>query len=213
MEAERLRINPENLNPEEIQRVVGVLKDGGVIIYPTDTVYGIGCDITKKRAVERVARIKGVKPDKAKFAMIFYDLSHISQYTKPLNSSVFRLIKKVLPGAYTLILEANSNVPKIFNQSAKKEVGIRVPDHTVPREIVRVLGSPIVTTSVLDEDEIIEYTTDPDDVYEKFKNLVDLVIDGGFGNNIPSTILDLTGDEIEVIREGLGSVEGLEWLF
>lgn len=210
MEAERLRINPENLNPEEIQRVVGVLKDGGVIIYPTDTVYGIGCDITKKRAVERVARIKGVKPDKAKFAMIFYDLSHISQYTKPLNSSVFRLIKKVLPGAYTLILEANSNVPKIFNQSAKKEVGIRVPDHTVPREIVRVLGSPIVTTSVLDEDEIIEYTTDPDDVYEKFKNLVDLVIDGGFGNNIPSTILDLTGDEIEVIREGLGSVEGLE---
>ncbi len=210
MEAERLRINPENLNPEEIQRVVGVLKDGGVIIYPTDTVYGIGCDITKKRAVERVARIKGVKPDKAKFAMIFYDLSHISQYTKPLNSSVFRLIKKVLPGAYTLILEANSNVPKIFNQSAKKEVGIRVPDHPIPREIVRVLGSPIVTTSVLDEDEIVEYTTDPDDVYEKFKNQVDLVIDGGFGNNIPSTILDLTGDEIEVIREGLGSVEGLE---
>ena len=210
MEAERLRINPENLNPEEIQRVVGVLKDGGVIIYPTDTVYGIGCDITKKRAVERVARIKGVKPEKAKFAMIFYDLSHISQYTKPLDSSVFRLIKKVLPGAYTLILEANSNVPKIFNQSAKKEVGIRVPDHPIPREIVRVLGSPIVTTSVLDEDEIVEYTTDPDDVYEKFKNQVDLVIDGGFGNNIPSTILDLTGDEIEVIREGLGSVEGLE---
>ena len=209
MEAERLRMNPEKLNAAEVQRVVDVLKGGGVIIYPTDTVYGIGCDITKKRAVERVARIKGVKPDKAKFAMIFYDLSHISQYTKPLNSSVFRLIKKVLPGAYTLILEANSNVPKIFNQSAKKEVGIRVPDHPIPREIVRVLGSPIVTTSVLDEDEIVEYTTDPDDVYEKFKNQVDLVIDGGFGNNIPSTILDLTGDGIEVIREGMGSLDEL----
>lgn len=209
MEAERLRMNPEKLNAVEVQRVVDVLKGGGVIIYPTDTVYGIGCDITKKRAVERVARIKGVKPEKAKFAMIFYDLSHISQYTKPLDSSVFRLIKKVLPGAYTLILEANSNVPKIFNQSAKKEVGIRVPDHPIPREIVRVLGNPIVTTSVLDDDEIVEYTTDPDDVYEKFKNLVDLVIDGGFGNNIPSTILDLTGDGIEVIREGMGSLDEL----
>lgn len=209
MEAERLRMNPEKLNTAEIQRVVDVLKGGGVIIYPTDTVYGIGCDITKKRAVERVARIKGVKPEKAKFAMIFYDLSHISQYTKPLDSSVFRLIKKVLPGAYTLILEANSNVPKIFNQSAKKEVGIRVPDHPIPREIVRVLGNPIVTTSVLDDDEIVEYTTDPDDVYEKFKNLVDLVIDGGFGNNIPSTILDLSSGGIEVIREGMGSLEEL----
>jgi len=210
MEAKRLRMNPENLNAAEVQRVVDVLKAGGVIIYPTDTVYGIGCDITKKRAVERVARIKGVKPEKAKFAMIFYDLSHISQYTKPLDNSVFRLIKNILPGAYTLILEANSNVPKIFNQSAKKEVGIRVPDHPIPREIVRVLGNPIVTTSVLDDDEIVEYTTDPDDVYEKFKHDVDLVIDGGFGNNIPSTILNLTGGDIEVIREGMGDLEGLE---
>lgn len=210
MEAERLRMNPEKLNAAEVQRVVDVLRSGGVIIYPTDTVYGIGCDINKKRAVERIARIKGVKPEKAKFAMIFYDLSHISQYTKPLDNSVFRLIKNILPGAYTLILEANSNVPKIFNQSAKKEVGIRVPDHPIPREIVRILGSPIVTTSVLDDDEIVEYTTDPDDVYEKFKHDVDLVIDGGFGNNIPSTILNLTGGDIEVIREGMGDLEGLK---
>ena len=207
MEAKRIRINPDNVNISELQQVVDVLERGGVIIYPTDTIYGLGCDITKKRAVERIAKIKGVDAQKAKFSMVFYDLSHIAAYTKPIENSMFRLIKKALPGPYTFILEANSNVPKIFGQSSKKEVGIRVPDHDIPREIVRALGNPIVTTSVLDEDEILEYTTDPDDLYEQYKNVVDLIIDAGFGNNIPSSILDCTGGSCVVIREGMGSVE------
>ncbi|KAB1066051.1 L-threonylcarbamoyladenylate synthase [Salibacter halophilus] len=208
MAAEKIRINPDNVNASEIDRVVSILKNGGVIVYPTDTVYGIGCDITNKKAVERVARLKGVKAKEAKFAMIFHDLSHLSEYTKPLDNTTFRLMKKALPGPFTFILEANNQVPKIF-ANKKKEVGIRIPDHEIPREIVRVLGNPIVTTSVHDDDEIVEYTTDPDDVYEQFKDLVDAVVDGGFGNNIPSTIVDCTGDELEIIRQGLGQLEEL----
>lgn len=206
MDAELVRINPNNPNPSEIKRVVDCLHSGGVIIYPTDTVYGLGCDITKPKAIERLARLKGMKAEDAKLALIFFDLSHLSEYTKPLDNRIFRLMKKALPGAFTFILEANNNVPKVFKHK-KKEVGIRVPDNIIPREIVRQLGNPIVTTSVIDEDDLVEYTTDPQMIYENFRTKVDMVVDGGYGNNIPSTIVSCIGEEFEIIRQGLGQLD------
>jgi tRNA threonylcarbamoyl adenosine modification protein (Sua5/YciO/YrdC/YwlC family) len=200
-----IRIHPENPSTRQIKTVVECLNEGGVIIFPTDTVYGLGCDIYEGKAIERIARIKGIKKEKANFSFICHDLSHLADYTRPLNNSVYKLMKASLPGPYTFILNANSNVPKIF-QSKKKTVGIRVPDNRIPVEIVRELGHPIMTTSVYDEDEILEYTTDPELIHEKFKDLVDLVIDGGYGDNQPSTILDCTGEEIFVIREGKGKI-------
>jgi tRNA threonylcarbamoyl adenosine modification protein (Sua5/YciO/YrdC/YwlC family) len=206
MAAEFIKIYPENPEIKKIQRIVEVLRDGGVIIYPTDTVYGMGCDIHKQRAVERIAQIKGIKPKKHNFSFICYDLSDIADYTRALSTPVFKVMKKALPGPYTFILEANNQVPKILN-SNKKTVGIRVPDHPVPRLLVKELGSPILTTSIRDEDDVVEYSTDPELIYEKYKDLVDIVIDGGYGKNVASTILDCTGNQIEVVREGLGSVE------
>ncbi|HOW25919.1 MAG TPA: L-threonylcarbamoyladenylate synthase [Bacteroidales bacterium] len=200
-----LRIHPETPGERQIKTVVECLNDGGVIIFPTDTVYGLGCDIYQGKAIERIARIKGIKKEKANFSFICHDLSHLADYTRPLNNSVYKLMKASLPGPYTFILNANSNVPKIF-QSRKKTVGIRVPDNKIPIEIVKELGHPIMTTSVYDEDEILEYSTDPELIHEKFKDLVDIVIDGGYGDNEPSTILDCTGEEIFVIREGKGEI-------
>jgi len=201
-----LKIYDENPNQREIQKAVEVLKAGGVIIYPTDTVYGIGCDIFDQKAIERVARIKHLDAEKAHFSFICYDLSHISDFTKPLDNTIYKLMKKNLPGPFTFILEANNNVPKLM-KSKKKTVGIRIPNNNIIREIVKELGHPILTTSVIDEDELIEYTTDPELIYEKYENLVDIVIDGGFGNSEPSTIVDCTGEEIEIIRQGLGVLE------
>lgn len=195
----------ENPNPREIQKIVEVLRKGGLIIYPTDAVYGLGCDITNARAVEKVARIKGVKVEKNNFSFICSDLSHISDYTKPISSAVFKLMKKNLPGAFTFILEANNNLPKYFK--GKKTVGIRVPDNNIIREIVRELGNPILSTSIHDEDEILEYTTDPGLIYEKYQDLADIVIDGGYGELIPSTIVDCTNEEILIVREGKGNLE------
>lgn len=195
----------ENPNLRDILKIVEVLQKGGLIIYPTDTVYGLGCDITNAKAVEKVARIKGVKVEKNNFSFICSDLSHISDYTKPISSSVFKLMKKNLPGAFTFILDANNNLPKYFK--GKKTVGIRVPDNNIIREIVRELGNPILSTSVYDEDEILEYTTDPELIHEKYQDIADLVIDGGYGELIPSTIVDCTGDEILIIREGKGVLE------
>lgn len=185
--------------------VVDCLNDAGVVIFPTDTVYGLGCDIYQSKAIERVARIKGIKKEKANFSFICHDLSNLADYARPLNNSVYKLMKATLPGPFTFILNANSNVPKIF-QSKKKTVGIRVPDNKIPVEIVKELGHPILSTSVYDEDEILEYTTDPELIHEKFKDLVDIVIDGGYGDNQPSTILDCTGEEVWVIREGKGKI-------
>ncbi|RZS96771.1 translation factor SUA5 [Cecembia calidifontis] len=206
MAAEFIKLHAENPEMRKIQKIVDILRDGGVIIYPTDTVYGMGCDIHNQRAVERIAQIKGIKPKKHNFSFICYDLSNISEYTRALSTPVFKVMKKALPGPYTFILEANNSVPKILN-SNKKTVGIRVPDHSIPRLLVKELGSPILTTSIHDEDDVIEYSTDPELIYEKYKDLVDVVIDGGYGNNVASTILDCTGDEIEVVREGLGPVD------
>ena len=201
-----IRIHPVNPDQRQILKVVDVLRNGGVIIYPTDTVYGIGCDIFNQKAVERVARIKGVKPEKTNFSFIFYDLSHLSDYTRQIDNAVFKLLKKYLPGPYTFILPASNKVPKIF-KNKKKTVGIRIPDNLISLEIVKELGNPIITTSIHDEDDILEYTTDPELIHEKYESLVDLVIDGGFGNNTPSTVIDCTNEEPEIIRPGIGTFE------
>ena len=200
-----LRIYPENPNPKEIKKVVDCLKNGGVIIYPTDTVYGIGCDVNNKKAMERVCRIKGLDIKKHNLAFVCYDLSHIADFTKQLSTSIYKLMKKTLPGPYTFILEANNSIPKLFKNS-KKEIGIRIPDNNIPREIVKELGNPIATTSVKDKDMLIEYSTDPELIYEHFNKLVDIVIDGGYGEAIPSTIVDCTNNTPEIIRKGKGDI-------
>lgn len=196
-----LKIHPENPSDRLIQQAVEILKQGGVIIYPTDTVYGLGCDITKQHAIEKVAQIKGVKAEKANFSFICYDLSHISDFTKPINNRLFKIMKRNLPGPFTFILEANNNVPKIL-KSNRKTIGIRVPDNNIIRNIVKELGNPILTTSLKTNDEIIEYNTDPELIYEEYENLVDLVIDGGYGGLVASTIIDCTDDEIKITRLG-----------
>ncbi|MGJ1445516.1 L-threonylcarbamoyladenylate synthase [Sphingobacterium spiritivorum] len=201
-----IRIYENNPNEKAIQQVVDVLKRGGVIIYPTDTVYGIGCDITNHKAIERVCEIRGMKVDKANLSFICYDLTDISQYTKPFDTSVFRVLKKALPGPFTFIFNASGQVPKLLS-SKKKTIGIRVPDNHIVREIVRVLGNPIVTASIRDEDDILEYSTDPELIHEKYENMVDLVIDGGYGDNVASTVVDLTGGDFEIVREGKGDLE------
>ena len=208
MAAEFIKLYPENPDPRKIQKIVETLRDGGVIIYPTDTIYGMGCDIHNQRAIERISLIKGIKPKKHNFSFICYDLSNISEYTRALSTSVFKVMKKALPGPYTFILEANNSVPKILN-SNKKTVGIRVPDNNIPRLLVKELGAPILSTSIRDDDQVVEYATDPELIYEKYKDLVDVVIDGGYGSNVASTVLDCTGGMIEVIREGLGSVDDI----
>jgi len=200
-----IRLYDENPNPKDLLKVVEILRDGGVIIFPTDTIYGIGCDITKPKAIERVARIKNVKPEKAALSFLFYDLSNISDYCKPISNNIFKLMKKNLPGPFTFILNANSNIPKLF-RSTRKSIGIRIPQNNIIREIVKELGNPILSTSVKDEDTIIEYTTDPELIHEKFGDLVDLVIDGGFGGNIPSTVIDCIGNEPVITRQGKGEL-------
>lgn len=202
MPAELIRIYPENPDERKIRQVVDCLRDGGLVIYPTDTIYGLGCDIFNTRAVEKIARIKGIKAQKNDFSFICYDLSHIADYAR-VGNSAFKMMKRVLPGPYTFILDANNQVPKLLNTN-KKTVGIRVPDNLIPRLIVKELGNPIVTTSIKDDDEIIEYSTDPELIYEKFQHQVDIVIDGGYGGNVASTIVLATNDDFEVIREGLG---------
>ncbi|MBL4676160.1 MAG: threonylcarbamoyl-AMP synthase [Mucilaginibacter sp.] len=201
-----LKIYPENPNEKAIEQVADVLRKGGIIIYPTDTVYGLGCDITNQKAIEKIARIRNIKPEKANFSFICYDLSHISDYIKQIDSPTFRLLKKALPGPFTFIFNASHAVPKLLS-SNKKTVGIRVPDNNIAREIVKVLGNPILSTSIHDDDEIVEYSTDPELIYEKYQDLVDIVIDGGYGENIPSTVVDCTSGDFEIIREGKGVLE------
>lgn len=201
-----IKIYEENPNIKEILKVVDILKNGGVIIYPTDTIYGIGCDITNNKAVERVAKIKKTKVEQSNFSFICSDLSHLSDYSRPINNQIFKLIKRCLPGPFTFILNANNKVPNYF-KGKKKTVGIRIPDNKIILEIVKELGNPILSTSVRDEDEILEYTTDPELINEKFSDLVDVIIDGGFGGNIPSTIIDCTSEEPVITRQGKGIVE------
>lgn len=201
-----LKIHPDNPELRKITMAVESLKKGGVIIYPTDTVYGLGCDIYNSNAVERICKIKGMNPKKANLSILCSDFSHLSDFTSPIETSIFRVMKKALPGPFTFILKANSNVPKIFKHK-KNTVGIRIPESNIAREIVKELGSPIVTTTIHDTDEIIAYTTDPEIIYDRYKNIVDIVIDGGFGNNMPSTIVDCSEGDFEVVRQGLGNLE------
>ncbi|MCU0340466.1 MAG: L-threonylcarbamoyladenylate synthase [Spirosomaceae bacterium] len=203
MPAEFLKIHPQTPELRKIEQVVRCLRDGGLVIYPTDTVYALGCDIHQARAVERIAKIKGIKPHKNDFSFICYDLSHIADYARVENAA-FKLMKRLLPGPFTFILEASSRVPKLLN-SNKKTVGIRVPDHAITRQIVNELGHPIITTSIKDdEDEINEYPNDPEEIFERFQHQVDIVIDGGLGGIVPSTVINATNDDFEVIRAGAG---------
>ena len=201
-----LRIHPENPSERQIRLVVECLMDGGVIIFPTDTIYAIGCDIYRPKAVDRVAQIKGVKKEKANFSFICHDLSHLSEYSRPIDNATYKMMRRNLPGAFTFILGASNKVPKIF-QSRKKSIGIRVPDNNIARDIVHILGNPIMSTSVHDDDEIIEYTTDPELIFERYSNQVDLVVHGGYGDNVASTIIDCTGSEPELVREGKGILQ------
>jgi len=203
--AEFIKLYNENPNQKAIDKIVKVLKNDGVIIYPTDTVYGLGCDINSNKALERIALMKGVKLEKAKFSFICDSLSHLSDYVKQIDSPTFKILKRALPGPYTFILPGSNNLPKVFKK--KKTVGIRIPDNNIVKAIVSSLGNPIVSTSIRDDDDVLEYTTDPELIFEKWENLVDLVVDGGYGDNYASTIIDLTGDEPAVIREGKGGLE------
>ena len=200
-----IKIYEDNPNEAAIKKVVEVLKNGGLVIYPTDTVYGLGCDITNTKALERIAKIKGIKLEKANFSFVCSDLSNISDYVKQIDTATFKLLKRALPGPYTFILPGNNDLPKEFRK--KKTVGIRVPDNAIALQIVKQLGNPIVSTSIHDDDEVLEYSTDPELIFEKWQNLVDIVIDGGYGDNIGSTIIDLSGYEPVIVREGKGSLD------
>ena len=200
--AKFIKIYNENPNPKAISKVVDELRSGGLVIYPTDTVYGLGCDMTNSKAMERIARIKGVKLEKANFSFVCHDLSNLSDYVRPLENPVFKLLKRTLPGPYTFILPGSKSLPKPFKN--KKTVGIRIPDNNIALEIVRELGNPIISTSIYDEDTIIEYTTDPELIYRKWNKLVEVVVDGGYGGNEPSTLIDLSSEEPKILRIGKG---------
>ncbi|GAB5473738.1 MAG: L-threonylcarbamoyladenylate synthase [Maribacter sp.] len=200
--AEFIKLYEENPNPREVKRVVDTLRKGGLVIYPTDTVYGLGCDITNYKALERIARIKGVKLEKANWSFICADLSNLSDYVRQIDTSTFKILKRALPGPFTFILPGNNSLPKPFKK--KKTVGIRIPDNNIINALVVELGNPIVSTSIRDEDVLLEYTTDPELIFEKWQNLVDIVIDGGYGGNMASTIIDLSQEQPELIREGKG---------
>lgn len=205
--AELLKLYSENPHPRTLDKVVDVLKRGGLVIYPTDTVYALGCDVKNTKAMERIARIKGVKLERAQFSFICHNLSHLSDYTAQLDATTFKLIKRYFPGPYTFILPSNKALPHPFKK--RKTVGIRVPDHPIALELVKRLGNPIVSTSIYDEDDIIEYTTDPELIYEKWQKDADVVIDNGFGGNIASTVIDLTQNPPVVVREGKGQIDFL----
>jgi tRNA threonylcarbamoyl adenosine modification protein (Sua5/YciO/YrdC/YwlC family) len=206
MPAEFLKIHPQNPEMRKINRVVDVLRNGGIIIYPTDTIYGIGCDLMSRKAIDRLCKIMDIKPSKLDLSFICTDLSQVSEYVKQIDTPVFKVLKKSLPGPFTFILESSNRVPKILDVS-KKTVGIRIPNHNIPIALVEALGNPIITSSVKDEDTIVEYTTDPEEIYEDFKNKVDMIIDGGVGGNIPSTVIDCTSHELAVLRQGLGIID------
>lgn len=201
-----IKLYEEHTNQKDLQKVVDCLEKGGVIIYPTDSVYAIGCDINNKSAIDKVAKLKGLRADKANFSYVFYDLSHISEYTQQFDSKIFKILKHNLPGPFTFILPASRVIAKFF-KNKKKTLGIRIPDNNICRAIVEKLGRPIIATSVHDDDELLEYTTDPELIHERYQGKVDMVIDGGYGNNEASTVVDMSQGEVEIIRQGIGILE------
>ena len=205
MKASFIKLYEENPNPRQISKVVDILRQGGLIIYPTDTVYGLGCDITNAKAMERLAKLKGVKPHQYNWSFVCADLSNISEYARQMDNPTFKILKKFLPGPYTFVLEGNNRLPKMFRK--RKTIGIRIPDNNISRTLVSELGRPIISTSIKDEDEILEYTTDPELIYEKWQNKVDAVIDGGVGGNVPSSVVDLSNEYPEILREGKGNID------
>jgi tRNA threonylcarbamoyl adenosine modification protein (Sua5/YciO/YrdC/YwlC family) len=205
MPAELIKVHPVNPEMRKINRVVDVLRNGGIVVYPTDTIYGIGCDLMNRKSIERLCHILEIKPNKLDLSFICTDLSQISEFVKRVDTPVFKILKRSLPGPYTFILESSSKVPKILDVN-KKTVGIRIPDHNIPRTIVAELGNPLITSSIKDDDHIKEYTTDPEEIYEDFKHHVDIVVDGGASGNVPSTVVDCTGDELKIVRQGLGQI-------
>lgn len=206
MAAEILKIHPMNPEPRKIERAVSVFKEGGIVIYPTDTIYGIGCDLMNRKAIERLCKILDIKPHKLNLSFICKDLSQISEYVRKMETPQFKLLKKSLPGPFTFIFESSTRVPKILDTN-KKTVGVRIPDHQIPLAIVEGLGNPFITSSIKSEDKIKEYTTDPEEIYQDYKQQVDLVIDGGPGGNVPSTVVDCISNEVQVLRQGLGEIE------
>lgn len=202
-----IKIYPENPNKREMQQVVDVLQKGGIIIFPTDTIYALGCKASNTNGLEQVCRIMGKKPEKANLSLLCKDLSHITDYTTPIDNTVFRLMKRCLPGPYTFVLNASNQIPKIFKQQSKKTVGIRIPGNNIVLELINMLGEPLISSSIHSEDEIEEYITDPELIYEKYEKHIEAMIDGGFGGNIGSTVIDCSGDDIVLIREGKGSVD------
>jgi tRNA threonylcarbamoyl adenosine modification protein (Sua5/YciO/YrdC/YwlC family) len=200
-----IRIHPVNPDPRQVAKALEVLRDGGVIIYPTDGVYAFGCDVYKSKAVERIAQLKGIKPEKADFSFVFDGLSRITEFARPVDTPVYKLLKQCLPGPYTFILNANNSVPKLFKNN-KRTLGIRIPDNPICRLLVSELGNPIISASVHDEDEILEYTTDPELIHERYRDMVDLVIDGGYGALVPSTVIDCSSGIPELVRQGAGEV-------
>lgn len=206
MPANFIKIHPKNPEERKIHTVVEALQKGQIIIYPTDTIYGIGCDLMNRKSIERLCQIMNIKPQKLDLSFICNDLSHISEYVKRIDTPVFKVLKRFLPGPFTFILESNNNVPKILDVN-KKTVGIRIPDHAIPRLLVEKLGNPLITSSIKDDDKIKEYTTDPEEIYEDFKHLVDIVIDGGVSGNTPSTVIDCTSTELKILRQGLGQID------
>ena len=208
MSAELIKIHPQNPKKKKINHIVEALNRGGIIIYPTDTVYGIGCDLMNRKSIERLCHVKNIKPHKLNLSFICSDLSNISEYARKIDTPIFKILKKALPGPYTFILESSSKVPKILDVN-KKSVGIRIPYHNIPLAIVKQLGNPLISASIKDDDIIKEYTTDPEEIYETFKHKVDIVIDGGTGGNIASSVIDCTGEKIVVVRKGLGDIEVL----
>ena len=201
-----IRLFNENPNEKHIRKIADMLEEGAIIIYPTDTVYAMGCDIRASKSIEKIARLKGLNPLNPDLSLIFHDMSQLSEYTIIHDNNIFKLLKRNLPGPFTFIVKANNQIPKLF-KNKKKTVGIRIPDNNIVLELVRELGRPIITTSIHDPDEIIEYTTDPELIHEKYSDFADAVIDGGYGNNEASTIVDCTGNEIEIVRQGLGILE------
>lgn len=200
-----IKLFEDNPSERDILKVIEILKDGGVIIYPTDTIYAIGCDINNFKAVQRVCQLKGIKPEKANFSMICRDLSNIATYAK-VNNEVFKVMKHNLPGPFTFVLPATNKLPNVL-MNRRKTIGIRIPDNYIVMSIIEELGSPLLTTSVKAEDDVVEYITDPELIYERYEKLVDLVIDGGYGQNVASTVVDCSGDSIEIIRQGIGQLE------
>jgi tRNA threonylcarbamoyl adenosine modification protein (Sua5/YciO/YrdC/YwlC family) len=201
-----LEINPDNVNINYINRVVEVLKKGGVIIFPTDSVYAMGCDLYNKKALEKLSKLKGIKLNKANFSIICSDFSNLSNYVKQIDKPTFKLMNTNLPGPFTFILQATNEIPRLFD-SNRKEIGIRIPDNKITTSIVEELGSPLATTSLKDEDSFLEYHNDPSEIYEYYADKVDLIIDGGYGKLDGTTVIDCSNGEVVIIRQGIGQLK------